>query len=228
VTFDQLGASSGFAPSPGSTSSIGDADPCNETLNSYEQAAERYRDADSPPHDAHLRFIDRLASALPGATVLEVGSGTGRDARLLEERGLRVSRSDAARSFVKMLRDDGYQARRLDVRYDDLEGPWDAVFANAVLLHLSRPDLIAVVARIRRALRPGGVVAFSVKEGDGEAWSEAKLGLPRYFTYWREGPLRDCLHSTGWVDVDVRHVRSHEPWLYVWGRRPSSDAAPGI
>jgi len=44
----------------------------------------------------------------------------------------------------------------------------------------------------RRAV-DGGVVAFTVKEGDGAEWSTAKLGLPRHFAYWREPAVRDPL-----------------------------------
>ena len=201
----------------------GDINPCDETLRSYEQAADLYREAESAPHPPHLRFLDRFALAVPRATVLEVGSATGRDARLLEARGLRIVRTDATESFVEMLRAGGERAQRVDVRYDELGGPWDAVFANAVLLHLTRPEFHAVLTRIRRAVAPGGVLAFSVKEGDGEAWSHAKLSLPRHFTYWRETPLRHLLHATGWADVEVEHVAAREPWLYLLCRRPPTD-----
>lgn len=48
-----------------------------------------------------------------------------------------------------------------------------------------------------RATRPDGVLALTLKEGDGEAWSEAKLSSPRWFVYWREGPLRGPLSDAG-------------------------------
>jgi hypothetical protein len=33
------------------------------------------------------------------------------------------------------------------------------------------------------ATRPDGVLVLTLKEGDGEAWSDAKLGMPRWFVY---------------------------------------------
>jgi hypothetical protein len=64
-----------------------------------------------------------------------------------------------------------------------------------------------------------GVLAFTVKEGDGDAWSEAKLDLPRHFTYWRERSLRDVLAQTCWAVMYIDHIAGRlEPWLFVMAR----------
>jgi len=68
---------------------------------------------------------------------------------------------------------------------DDFGGPYDAVLADAVLLHVTREQFVDVLQRARHAVASGGVLAITLKEGDGEAWTEAKLGRPRHFTYWR-------------------------------------------
>lgn len=154
----------------------------------------------------------------PGAEVLEVGSGPGLHARHLEERGLRVRRTDGARAFVERLRAQGHTADLLDVRTDALPGPLDAVLASAVLLHLTRAEMADFLRRAAVAVRAGGVLAFSVKVGDGEAWSTAKLGLPRFFVYWREPALREVLREAGWTVLDVEHVAARENWLMVTAR----------
>ncbi|MBO0881798.1 MAG: class I SAM-dependent methyltransferase, partial [Mycobacterium sp.] len=93
----------------------------------------------------------------PTPRVLEIGTGTGRDADLLERRGASVVRTDAATSFVRRLRAGDHQADVVNVLTDDLGGPYDGVFANAVLLHLRRAELPGVLARLHDAVRPGGV-----------------------------------------------------------------------
>jgi hypothetical protein len=88
------------------------------------------------------------------------------------------------------------------------------VFANAVLLHIVRHELEAVLRTVLNAVRPGGMLVATFKEGDGEAWSEAKLGAPRWFVYWREPELRAVLERTGWQVERIDHVDgSTEPWL---------------
>lgn len=162
-----------------------------------------------------------MARLVGTGTVLELGSGPGWDASYLETRGLRVVRTDGAPAFVEMLQAAGHPARLLDVRSDDFGGPYDAVLADAVLLHLTRNEFFDVLQRAHRAVRTGGLLAATLKEGDGEAWTQAKLGLPRHFTYWREPAVHAALKATGWQVVSVDHVAGRlEPWLFLIARTP--------
>jgi len=60
---------------------------------------------------------------------------------------MRVLRTDGAPAFVQMLQAAGHQTRLLDVRVDDFGGPYDAVLADAVLLHLTREQFVDVLQR---------------------------------------------------------------------------------
>ncbi|TCK66173.1 bifunctional GNAT family N-acetyltransferase/class I SAM-dependent methyltransferase [Curtobacterium sp. PhB136] len=193
----------------------------DRTLDTYERAADRYADR-TDGHRAGL-VDDLLGLVAPGARVLELGSGPGRDALALEAAGLRVDRTDGARSFVDRLREDGHVARVLDVRTGVFGSGYDAVFANAVLLHVRREELPGVLRRAFVAVVPGGVLAATVKRGDGEDWSTRKLDRPRHFTYWTGDALASVVSETGWTDVDVRETTApgaEERWLTVTARRP--------
>ncbi|MGN8049273.1 GNAT family N-acetyltransferase [Curtobacterium sp. 22159] len=191
------------------------------TLLAYERGADRYAER-TDDHRSGL-VDDLLALVAPGAHVLELGSGPGRDAEALEAAGLRVDRTDGAQSFVDRLRADGRDARRLDLRDPDWGGPFDAVLANAVLLHVPRETVPAVLRRALAAVRPGGVLAATVKRGTGAGWSSRKLDDERYVTYWTEGPLAAVVERAGWGDVTVRDTTrpgAEEQWLTVTARRP--------
>ncbi|WP_233711915.1 class I SAM-dependent methyltransferase [Kribbella turkmenica] len=186
------------------------------TLASYEQAAEKFRD--SIPTEPNALLIDLLAGAVgAGAGVLELGSGTGRDALELERRGFVVRRTDAAQAFVEMMRADGYDADRLNALADDFGGPYDAVLADAVFVHFGRAELIQV---LRKAARAAPVLAFTAREGKGEEWSDRHLDLPRHFVLWQEEPLRELLTATGWaVERLERGETRIGPWFHVQARR---------
>ena len=192
------------------------------TVLAYERAAAVYRSQVSPtPNDEVAALLDHLATLVPAGTVLELGSGPGIDARELERRGLTVRRTDATVGFVDLLHADGYPADVLDALTDDYGGPYDAVLADAVLVHFSPQQCEAVFAK---AAAVATVLALTVKEGDGELWTSAKLGIPRWFSFWREGPLRASLGRAGWQVVELRHwVGRSDDWMYVVATR----LAPG-
>ncbi|TCO18488.1 hypothetical protein EV652_11532 [Kribbella steppae] len=179
------------------------------TLATYEQAAEKFRE--SIPTEPNTQLIELLEEAInPGDRVLELGSGTGRDAIELERRGFVVRRTDATQAFLDMMRADGYAADRLNAITDDFGGPYDAVFADAVFLHFDRAQLTEI---LRKAVRAAPVLAFTTREGKGEEWSNRNLDLPRHFVLWQEEPLREALAATGW---QVEHLDRGETRIGFW------------
>lgn len=196
-------------------------DPTDVTIASYDAHVDRYVATSPVALTAQVAdLLNQLAARVPGGHVLELGSGPGREADHLEQLGLRVDRTDATPAFVEALRADGHDARVLDARSGEYGGPYDAIFANAVLLHLAREDLETALRSGLAATRPGGVLIMTLKEGDGEGWTDAKLGAPRWFVYWREQPLRDVLERAGWQVERVDHVAGRtERWLQVLCRR---------
>ena len=187
------------------------------TLGSYERGAESYlRHSPQEPHSSLVAFRERVLEQMaPRQRLLELGTGPGRDAAFFEARGIVVQRSDGAQAFVSRLREQGHDARLLDVTRDELGQDFDAIFANAVLLHLNPGQLAALLERAGEAVRPGGLLAFTVKEGEGEIWSEEKE-LRRYFRFWREPELRQLLERSGWPTASIDRVQGpRDRWLQV-------------
>ena len=111
-------------------------------------------------------FLDRLE---PGARVLELGCGTGRDAARIRERGFVVDATDAVPAMVRRANERFDLGARV-MRFDELAAreKYDAVWAHACLLHAARADLPDVLAAIRTALKQRGWHYASYKLGTGE------------------------------------------------------------
>ena len=181
----------------------------SETVRSYDRDAAAYVARTAAVPDSVRAALEQLAARLgPGARVVEIGSGGGRDALLMEQLGLAVRRTDVTPAFVALLREQGHACDHLDPLVDDLtspEGPYDAVWANASLLHVARADLPTVLGRLAEVTRPGGLLQVSLKEGDGEGWStHGTISSPRHFTYWRAAEVEAVVRASGWGDVEVR------------------------
>jgi SAM-dependent methyltransferase len=198
------------------------------TLDAYAQSVDAYISG-SAPTPGHDDFLARVLELLPrDAHMLELGTGPGHDASFFEAGGVNVRRTDGAPGFVERLRAGGLQADVLELTSGDFGGPYDAVFANAVLVHLTDSQLDLVLVKAFRAVRPGGLLAFTMKEGDGEEWSTAKVGRPRFFNYWRERALLERAVAAGWQPVSVEHAQGRtEPWINIICSSPAAGTAGG-
>jgi SAM-dependent methyltransferase len=192
------------------------------TIAAYQADAAAYAAWAPAATESMVRDLDEFAASVGvDGAVLEIGTGPGRDALELERRGLVVRRTDITPAFVDLMRAEGYDADVLDPLVDELGGPYDGVWASAVLLHLSRDEMGVVLRRLHACTVAGGTLYASLKEGDGEAWStHGHVTRPRLFTYWREGPLRAALEAAGWRVRTLRRTHgSREAWIDVFGER---------
>ncbi len=188
------------------------------TLETYELAADEYarRNRETGAWSEVVQWIDEIAALLgDGATVLEIGCGAGTEAEVLESRGLRVQRTDATQAFVDIVRALGHDVLLLNVIIDHLGGPWDCVFANAVFLHLSREQFRDALVNASLSVGSDGLLAFTLKEGDGDEWTSKRFNLPRHFTYWRGEGLISYIAQSPWEIISLRRVESElDDWLF--------------
>ena len=195
-------------------------DSNQQTIQSYEAHVREF--IDGTPHDVSgtlKDWIDEAISGLPeDADVLEFGSASGRDAAYLLNLGYKVECSDAAQSFVDLLKQRGFNTRKLNAITDEL-GPrrYDLVLANAVLLHFTRDEAESVLTKVYAALKDNGRFAFTLKQGDGEKWTDDKLGAPRYFCFWRADQVRQLVQDAGFTDVKIKGdiPSSNATWLQI-------------
>jgi SAM-dependent methyltransferase len=176
----------------------------NVTLNSYELGIPEYIARTAAEVTGNFKYwIDATLARLDThARIVEIGSGFGRDARYIESRGFAVDRTDATEGFAQLLEQEGYTVRRFNVLIDNFSATYDCIFANAVFLHFTREELERVLEKAYAALAPQGLLAFSVKNGDGEEWTTAKIGHPRYFCYWRKKDIQALLVSKGFTCME--------------------------
>ncbi|MBZ9697115.1 MULTISPECIES: class I SAM-dependent methyltransferase [unclassified Mesorhizobium] len=189
------------------------------TIASYEDYAVRYDDiVGHVPHPNDKAALERAAAiAGAGGRILEIGSGPGRDADFLEGLGVAVRRTDATRRFLELQAARGKAGELLDVITDELGGPYDAVVALAVLIHVPRDQIDQVLQKIARSLRPGGAFVASMRDGDGETGG-------KYHTVdWRRDAFAARIEATGMelLSHSFRIGRNEQGWDTFLAMRPS-------
>ncbi|MGE6993508.1 class I SAM-dependent methyltransferase [Pseudomonas sp. NPDC047961] len=191
------------------------------TLDDYRANAEAFREG-TRDHDVsqNIDALLRHIQGEPPLRILDLGCGPGRDLKAFTERGHTAVGVDGAEPFVLMARaDTGCEVLHQNFLELDLpSGTFDGIFANAVLFHLPSSEITQVLASLREALRPSGVLFCSNPRGDNqEGWSGARYGA------WYDWPTwQRLLQSVGFIELEHYYrpaglPREQQPWLAsVW------------
>jgi 2-polyprenyl-3-methyl-5-hydroxy-6-metoxy-1,4-benzoquinol methylase len=132
--------------------------------------------------DLYLELWEEVLAAVgSGARVLVAGGGTGRFAQVLAQRGFRVELVDASPEAVRRARHHlgtSVTTRIGDLaRSDTLEsGAYELVMAVEVACYATNPATI--VHNLRKALRLGGTLLFSVEARPGALLADEDLASP--------------------------------------------------
>ena len=124
----------------------------------------------SPENLAFIRSqeLEDLLRYLVGRDVLEVGAGSGHQARALAERGFVVSAVDLPGSGDRLER--VYPVLEYDgTRLPFPDRSFDLVFSSNVLEHVR--ELPALLAETARVLRPGGYAIHTMPTPAWRSWS---------------------------------------------------------
>jgi SAM-dependent methyltransferase len=167
-------------------------------------------------------FLQRLA---PGARILELGCGGGRDSEDILARGFQLDATDGVPQIARLAEARIGRPVRV-MRFDELDAvdAYDGVWAQASLLHVPRPALPGVLALVFRALKPGGVHFASFKAGG----CEGRDVFGRYFNYLTADEVSAAYRRSAEWDIQSLteylgggYDGRHGPWVGVTACRPA-------
>ncbi len=98
-------------------------------------------------------LLDLLA-AQPGERILDLGCGDGALTEKIVAAGAQVIGVDASEELLGAARARGLDVRRMDAQQLNFHTEFDAVFSNAALHWMKRPE--DVLRGVRQGLKPGG------------------------------------------------------------------------
>ena len=121
------------------------------------------------------------------STLLELGSGPGKDWKLLSET-FDVTGSDYSEEFLRYLRSQFPEGQflHLDAASLETDQTFGGIYSNKVLHHLNDAEIESSVRAQAKVLEPQGVICHSFWRGEG---SEVFKGM--FVNYHNESVLRD-------------------------------------
>ncbi|HLC89835.1 MAG TPA: class I SAM-dependent methyltransferase [Patescibacteria group bacterium] len=173
----------------------------------YNKIAEHW-DKDHEKDTWWIHGTDKFISLLkPGSLVLDVGCGSGQKAEYLVNHGLKIVGTDFSEKMIELAKQrvpnadffvhDLYEIKNLP--YD-----FDAIYANAVLLHVPKKDVTPVIRGFISKIKPGGYLYIKVKQikpGQKEERMEKEndygLDYERFFSYFTLEEIIGYLKNLG-------------------------------
>jgi len=193
----------------------------NHTLEYYDKNAIAFF-AETVNIDMSSLYKRVEAYLKPNAHILDLGCGSGRDSKYFLNRGYHVTAVDGSEQLCQLASEViGQEVLHLRFRDLNFHEEFDAVWACASLLHVEKGQMTAVLQRIFKSIKPGGILYASYKYGDTQRIKENRL-----FNDYMERDLEmlfsgidGAVVKEWWISGDVRAERKNERWLNVVVRK---------
>lgn len=190
------------------------------TLSWYRENAIQYAEEtrNSLVLDALWEFLSRMKE---GGTILDYGSGSGRDSAYFLDKGFSVDSLDgSAEMKAQAERLFGIKVKLSSFLSLEEKEKYDGIWAQASILHLEEHDLRAALTLIERALKRDGVFYSSFRKGEEDGYEKG-----RWYTNMTERRFLSFLPASLyvekiWESQDVRPGVSRT-WLSIICRKKS-------
>ncbi len=187
------------------------------TIDTYNKMAGTYDDEtvdfwDRFPRDFITRFADLVKEArtntdstttprLTHPTILDIGSGPGRDALLLQDLHLDVTCLDASTAMIERCQAKGLTSILGDFMHLPFDpNTFDGIWAYTSLLHVKKADIGVALKEIHRVLKPDGIFGLGLIEGTEELHRpSSEMQLMRWFSFYTKEEIESLLAAHGFI-----------------------------
>jgi SAM-dependent methyltransferase len=202
----------------------------------YDRVADQYL-ASKNESDPHLRrMLEGLARRLPpNAPVLDLGCGAGvPGTRWLAQQGFTVTGVDVSARQLELARQHVPAATLLkadmadEAALDFLPSSFAAVVAFYSIIHVPREEQPALVARVHRWLRPGGLflATWAVGAWEGEETDWEGYGAPMWWSHYGPEDSLMLLAAAGFRVASAETTSKGETWMWVSAEADTRPSLP--
>ncbi len=196
----------------------------------YESSASSYAAKVDSLHP--YREADRFLSMIPPTgKIIDIGCGSGRDAKNFSEKGYVVTGIDFSSKMIQIAQEKAPKANFhvMDMRSLNFDSIFDGAWANASLLHLSKNEFSNVLKSISKSLKSDGLFFIKLKKGSSEGLEldSRYHNIEKFYCYHDEQDLKELLLATGFTILDLfvtENESSYQthPYIHAFCRKKGS------
>lgn len=195
----------------------------NKTVKYYDENADEWALAHRA-NDPSLYWEDKMKrfnELLPRGKILEIGSGSGKDASYLIKFGYKYTGTDASKGLLSIASAKNPNATFKNIPVQQLSdkfspNTFDGFWTTATLLHVPKDQIDLALKNIHKVVKDGGIGFITIKEGKGEREDETG----RLFSYYTRQEFSQILKSNGFevLEFDRKPVTEKTIWLIYFVR----------
>ena len=196
-------------------------DIIKKTIETYNQIAKIY--ADYTFNRLFQYHLNEFISLIPkDAKILDIGCGSGRDVQYFLDYNLNPIGIDISHEMINeaKTRVPNGDFKKMDMRNLKFkENTFDALWACASLLHISRKELPKVLQNLNKIIKPNGILFIALKEGEGsKIIREQKYkDLPRLFVYYNKPEIEKLINENGFsiIKSEIEKGTEKTNWINI-------------
>jgi ubiquinone/menaquinone biosynthesis C-methylase UbiE len=199
----------------------------NITQQTYDQIAPMYAQANAQmPANVLATAQKFLEMGSPDGLYLDLGCGPGQDMAWFGRQQIKIFGADLSAGMLA-------QARKITARplvqmnmlaLGFAEATFTGIWCSAALLHLPKAEAPLALREMRRVLRPGGLLALFIQQGEGEKLESNPYfdKALRFFARYSLEEMSKILVEAGFSVIETEVIPSERrTWLQFLARNVS-------
>ena len=155
----------------------------------------------------HLQYALFEKHIQKPSSILDAGCGSGRDSLYFKNKGHQITAFDDSQEMCAFASELlGQEVLHLGFEELDFEKNFDAVWASASLLHVSKDQMPDILQKLGSALKDQGTVYASFKYGKNEFIKDG-----RFFNAYTEESFKELIEHTPFTCTEMLILEDTRP-----------------
>jgi ubiquinone/menaquinone biosynthesis C-methylase UbiE len=187
------------------------------TRQSYQATASQF--ASNVAELAPLGSIETFTKLLPpNPKIIDIGCGSGRDAKIFSSMGAQVLGIDYCSSLIDIAKKTAPLSQFQLLDFETMELPdasFDGAWAACSLGHCAKKVFPDVLKKVHALLKEGGSFYLALKKGSGESLDEDlryEGNIKKFWSFFEEDELINILQNAQFKILELDVVQKHHPY----------------